>query len=162
SRMHIWECACAALVETWNMTDTKQLLQKIAALRVRLDQAKQQTTAAPPHVPLKEAQALEDRVHVGSQQAALLDGALRQLGGEQTPALPPKLTARGARLLQRGRELLQQLRDMIEDPLLRADEHDPLTALHGESAAMLDVILRTVQAFPPAASAQLRLCEGLE
>ncbi len=51
---------------------------------------------------------------------------------------------------------------MLEDPLLRSDEQDPLTLLHVETASMLDVLLRTVQAFPPSASAQLRLCEGLE
>ena len=44
-------------------------------------------------------------------------------------------------VLKRGRELLGQLRDMLEDPLLRADDHDPLTVLHVEIASMLDVLL---------------------
>src|SRR5436190_485714 len=39
---------------------------------------------------------------------------------------------------------------------------DSLTLLHVDIAAMLDVLLRTVQAFPPSASAQLRLCGGVE
>ena len=107
---------------------------------------------------------MEQKVTVGAWQNTILDGTLRQIGGEAdvAPLLPPKLTARGARVLTRGRELLQQLREMLEDPLLRADDHDPLTGLHAEIASMLDVLLRTVQAFPPSAGAQLRLCEGLE
>jgi HD-GYP domain-containing protein (c-di-GMP phosphodiesterase class II) len=154
------------------MADSKEILQKIAALRVRLDQAQNHgaradaaagTTADDDHV-LKAVSILDAKVRAGAWHNTLLDGALRQISDAAAPApqLPPKLTARGARVLQRGRELLHQLRDMLEDPLLQGDDHDPLAALHTEIASMLDVLLRTVQAFPSSASAQLRLCEGLE
>jgi len=151
------------------MTDTKEILKRIAALRLRLDQAQGQghtATASPAPTQGKEedrTSVLEEKVRTGTWHNVLLDGTLRQISGETTaPLLPPKLTARGSRVLKRGRELLGQLREMLEDPLLRADNHDPLTLLHVESASMLDVLLRTVQAFPPSAGAQLRLCEGLE
>jgi HD-GYP domain-containing protein (c-di-GMP phosphodiesterase class II) len=153
------------------MTDTKEILKKIAALRVRLDQARNQPAAgAPPLSSPEEPQQrnaaadLDAKVRAGAWHNALIDTTLRQISGEAStaPPMPPRLTARGARILKRGRELLGQLRDMLEDPLLRADEHDPLTVLHVEISSMLDVLLRTVQAFPPSASAQLRLCQGLE
>lgn len=152
------------------MTETKEILQKIAALRMRLTEVPNQAVA--PYSPAIHNErcgdaatlTLEQKVTIGAWQNTMLDGALRQIGGDAdaAPLLPPKLTARGARVLTRGRELLLQLREMLEDPLLRADDHDPLTGLHAEIATMLDVLLRTVQAFPPSASAQLRLCEGLE
>ena len=152
------------------MTETKEILKKIAALRMRLTEVQAQALAARApsfHSQREDGTAtalLEEKVTIGAWQNTIVDGALRQIGGDadSPPLLPPKLTARGARVLTRGRELLQQLRDMLEDPLLRADDHDPLTLLHAEIASMLDVLLRTVQAFPPSASAQLRLCEGLE
>ncbi len=90
------------------------------------------------------------------------------LGSGEAPGqvLPTQLTARARRVLERGRELLAQLRPLAEHlesppspPLFAAD---PLTRLHRQIAAMIDSTLRTVQSFPDAASAQLRLCEGLE
>jgi HD-GYP domain-containing protein (c-di-GMP phosphodiesterase class II) len=151
------------------MTDTKDLLNKITALRLRLHQA-QASTAAPP-VPAGATQeqdgeratlALATQVQVGAWHNAFLDEALRQLSGDEETPVPTKLTARAARALGRGRELLHQLRDMLEDPLLRGDVQGPLGALHQEIASMLDVLLRIVQAFPPSTSAQLRLCAGVE
>jgi HD-GYP domain-containing protein (c-di-GMP phosphodiesterase class II) len=38
----------------------------------------------------------------------------------------------------------------------------PLLALHRETAAMLESLLRMIQAFPDSPSGQLRLCEGVE
>jgi HD-GYP domain-containing protein (c-di-GMP phosphodiesterase class II) len=149
------------------MTDTKEILKRIAALRVRLDQA--QTNVAVCDSPgderivaRQDIVRLEEKVRDGGRHNAAIDDALRPMDGTATLAMPPKLTARGARVLQRGRDLLYQLRDMLEDPLLQADDHDPLTTLHVEIASMLDVHLRTVQAFPHSASAQIRLCGGLE
>ena len=142
------------------MTDTKEILKKIAALRLRLDQAK--TTGRQSTVHEVQPAVLEEMVVTGTRHSSLLDGTLRQISNETTSVMPARLTARGARLLKRGRDLLHQLREMLEDPLLRAADDDPLTELHVEIASMLDVLLRTVQAFPPSAGAQLRLCEGLE
>jgi HD-GYP domain-containing protein (c-di-GMP phosphodiesterase class II) len=150
------------------MTDTKDILKRIAALRVRLDHAQ---PAAPDDRSLNDEPqvvsalaALQEKVRTGSKNSKVLDDNLRQISGvgSGVAPMPPKLTARGGRVLQRGRDLLHQLRDMIEDPLLQGNDQDALADLHAEIASMLDVMLRTVQAFPPAASAQIRLCEGLE
>jgi HD-GYP domain-containing protein (c-di-GMP phosphodiesterase class II) len=153
------------------MADTKEILKKLAALRTRLDNARQ-SAAAPALRPTdtnedEEAQEtllLADKIRTGALHNAWIDSALRELGPEHgSAAIPPgKLTARAARLLSRGRELLQQLRDVLDDPLLRIEVHDPLSDLHVDITSMLDVLLRTVQAFPASASAQLRLCGGLE
>src|SRR5262249_45757142 len=59
-------------------------------------------------------------------------------------------------------ELLGQLRRLADEPLLTEDAAGPLAQHYRDTAAMSDVALRTVQAFPDAPSAQLRLCEGLE
>jgi HD-GYP domain-containing protein (c-di-GMP phosphodiesterase class II) len=123
---------------------------------------------------------LERQVAVGARHNALLEGSLRQLTGTASlpaagAAMPSQLTARARRLLQRGQELLSQLRVLADEPyLLSASgrlptdavdpgrESDPLAMRFRETVAMVDVALRMVQAFPDAASAQLRLCEGLE
>src|SRR5206468_1552357 len=42
------------------------------------------------------------------------------------------------------------------------DRGDPLTLLYRETAALADTSLRMVPLFPDTATAQLRLCEGLE
>ncbi len=47
-------------------------------------------------------------------------------------------------------------------PVSLSDCADPLLELYRETVAMTDATLRMVQAFPDAASAQLRLCEGFE
>jgi HD-GYP domain-containing protein (c-di-GMP phosphodiesterase class II) len=173
------------------MSDTLVLLSKIAALRQRLEQVQGlvndagseaasllERAAEPDRV-----RALEQKVAAGARQYALLDTALRQLPSNPSPTgegviLPKQLTARACRLLKRGRDLLGQLRTLADEPLLapaldpdaegagaRAGprgEADPLLVLYRETAAMTETVLRTVQAFPDAPSAQLRLCEGLE
>src|SRR5206468_7755546 len=126
----------------------------IAALRVRLDEAQhhcqEQAASGSSGEQGEEAKAtlvLKEKVGAGAWHNKSLDETLRQVSGDAARApLPPKLTARGARLLNRGRELLQQLKEMLEDPLLTVDAHDPLTLLHVDIASMLDVLLRTVQA----------------
>lgn len=138
------------------MSEAKGLLERIASLRARL---------AEPPLGLREdpRHRLDETVQQGAWHNQLLDRALRPLDPEAAIAtLPPRLTARGARLLQKGKELLQALRALAEDPILPTDEHDPLAVLHHGSASLIEVLLRTIQAFPPAPSAQLRLCEGLE
>ncbi|HWY86444.1 MAG TPA: HD domain-containing phosphohydrolase [Gemmataceae bacterium] len=156
------------------MGDRKEILdilKKIAALRERLRQAQTQFAGAKVSAAAgaQDAEAaptavLEEKVHAGTWHNTLIDGALWQASGAAgaEPPLPVKLTARAAQVLKGGRQLLHQLREMLEDPLLRASDQDPLTSLHVEIASMLDILLRTVQAFPPSASTQLRLCAGLE
>ncbi len=151
------------------MTDTKDILKRIAALRVRLDHSQIQDTGPAdrslneePHV-VSAIAALEEKVGTGAWDSKILDDNLRQISGvgSGTAPLPPKLSARGGRVLKRGRELLHQLRDMIEDPLLQESDHDALGDLHAEIASMLDVMLRTVQAFPPSASTKFACAKGL-
>jgi HD-GYP domain-containing protein (c-di-GMP phosphodiesterase class II) len=151
------------------------ILSKIAALRQRLEQAqglvRDAGSAADSLLAAGADQAgsvsqLERKVAAGARQHALLDSSLRQLPGVlasgEMAILPSQLTARACRLLKRGRELLGQLRSLTDEPLLQEDAPGPLAVRHREIAGMIDAVLRTVQAFPEAPSAQLRLCAGLE
>lgn len=150
------------------MSDAKELMQKIASLRLRLDQAQGLMREANATAPALSAQsndalaALEQKVQRGGWHNTLLDSALRAAEGADKPTLPSRLTMRGARLVQRARELLQQLKALADDPMLPKDQNHPLAELHRTTASMIDGVLRTVQGFPPSASAQLRLSEGLE
>jgi HD-GYP domain-containing protein (c-di-GMP phosphodiesterase class II) len=157
------------------MSDTQTLLAKITALRQRLEQAqglvRDAGTAAAALMPPDAASAptmetLEIKVAAGARLHALLETSLRQLpealGQNSEPTrLPPRLTARAARLLERARDVLDQLRRLADEPCLQA-EKDPLAVLYREATAMIDTVLRTIQAFPETPSVQLRLCEGLE
>lgn len=156
------------------MSDTKELLRKIAALRLRLDQAQglvreahaTETNGTEAHATAAglsgNPAALEERVQRGGWHNALLDGALRGAEPADKPPLPTRLCQRGARLVHRCRELLQQLKALADDPILPTDAGDPLADLHHATARMIDAVLRAVQTFPPSTSAQLRLSEGLE
>ncbi len=155
------------------MTETQVLLSKIAVLRQRLEQAQgllhDAGTAAASLVEkgADPVATLERKVAAGARQTHLLDGALRQLApggaaGGDGVMLPSQLTARAARLLKQSRDLLLQLRTLGDEPLLQCEDDDPLAALYRETVAMTETVLRTVQAFPEAPSAQIRLCEGLE
>jgi HD-GYP domain-containing protein (c-di-GMP phosphodiesterase class II) len=140
------------------MTDTKLLLEKIAALRSRLN-----TTAEP--VPSDRLRTVEAKVQRGATHNTLIEGVLRSAepSQAQAAAAPARLTARGARLLRQGRELLQALRKISDDPeYAQAGEREAIVAWHREGVAMIEVILRTVQSMPASVSAQLRLCDGLE
>lgn len=140
------------------MTDTKLLLQKIAALRSRLD-AEATATGDP-------AGAIEEKVRRGAVHNALIEHSLRvaEMADPKSPTSPVlRLTARGARVLRKGRDLLHALRALADDAeFQRAEESDAVARLHHEAMAMIEVLLRTVQAFPPAVSVQLRMCDGLE
>src|SRR5215510_3939729 len=148
------------------MSDAKELMQKIASLRLRLDQAqalmREAGAATAPTQSGDAVTALEQKVQRGGWHNALLDGALRAAEGADKPALPSRLTLRAARLVQRARDLLQQLKALADDPMLPKDQNHPLAELHRTTASMIDGVLRTVQGFPPSSSAQLRLSEGLE
>jgi response regulator RpfG family c-di-GMP phosphodiesterase len=147
------------------MTDTKELLQRIAALRQRLNQTAEPTlptraltSAADP------LRVIEERIHKGAHQSAMIDRTIQ--AAEPSAASVPslvKLTARGARLLRHGREMLQALRKVSEHAEFQAAADDDIVAdLHREAAAMLENLLRTAQSFPPTVSLQLRMCDGLE
>ncbi|MFL6111101.1 MAG: HD-GYP domain-containing protein, partial [Catenulispora sp.] len=160
------------------MSDTRALLGKIAALRQRLEQARgdaeEAEAAAALAAPAEpaEPQPLEARVAVTGQGQSLLDTAIKRLaaGWEETEAVRPVvLTARARRVLERGRHLIGRLRGLADDPHLGAatagaagPDGDTLAAGLRETTAMTESALRLVQAFPEAASTQLRLCEGLD
>ncbi len=166
------------------MMDTKELLKRISALRQRLDQSRESAgtmTAAPtlPGSPYGDTgrhdgphdsvHALQHKVETGSWETILLNDTMRQLPDVTAPAadgkeeMPSLLTSRGVRLLKRGRELLREMRALAEDAALpSADEQEPLCMLHRDMVAVTEVVVRTVQVFPSAPSAQMRLCEGLE
>jgi HD-GYP domain-containing protein (c-di-GMP phosphodiesterase class II) len=135
------------------MMDTKLLLQKIAALRTRLD------ADVAPHT-------FEQKVQQSATHNRLLETALNPADSGETVAPDPgtlRLSARGARLLRKGRESLASLRSIADNSTFQDVPHgDALEAQHREGIAMLEVILRTVQAFPASMSVQLRLCDGLE
>ena len=138
------------------MTDTTELLRKIAALRLSANTSAEPTTVEP-------LQAIEEKVQRGTVLNSLIENSLR--AAETHPpaqAVPPamRLTARGARLLRKGRELLQALRTIADDAEFQ--QSAALAPLHHEGVTMIEVLLRTVQAFPPAVSVQLRMCDGLE
>src|SRR5260370_27489333 len=96
------------------MTETHELLGKIAALRQRLDQAQglawDAGTAAAALAGETRDDAdrvwrLEKRVASAGDDAAHLDGSLRELtelatNSQETSRLPQQLTARGRRVLE--------------------------------------------------------------
>ena len=152
------------------MGDTQQLLTRIAGLRQRLEQARQPVGNGPA---AEEGaggtvRLLERQAAAGSQQSHLLDGALKQLALGAGPPdegrpLPAQLTLRARRVLERGRDLLARLRPLADDlDPARPEDADPLAGLYRETVALTDTVLRTLQYLPDAASAQLRICEGLE
>jgi HD-GYP domain-containing protein (c-di-GMP phosphodiesterase class II) len=152
------------------MMETQVLLSKIAALRQRLEQAqgivREADNAATALLQGGEViDALQRKVAAGAQEQSWLDTALRPLAvtaGGDGAALPAQLTSRAARLLRRAHELLGQLRAIADEVLTGGPATNPLAQLYRETVSMTEMVLRTVQAFPEAPSAQIRLCEGLE
>jgi hypothetical protein len=144
------------------MTETQEILRRIAALRTRLDRASGAVhEAEPAPAETADAEQVQKKIERGAREAALVDSALRPLksNGE---TLPRRLTARALRLLHQGRELLAALRGLAEKEPIKWSDLSARGRLHRQTLAMLESVLRTVQTFPPAPSAQLRLCEGLE
>jgi HD-GYP domain-containing protein (c-di-GMP phosphodiesterase class II) len=149
------------------MTDTKELLQKITALRKRLDTGITVPASTSPVLASTETlQQFEEQVQRGALHNTLMESAIRcaELSDPSLPTVPEvRLTARGVRLIRKGRELLSGLRTIADEPAFRQlEENDYLLTLHREGVAMIEVLLRTVQMFPPSVSAQLRMCDGLE
>jgi hypothetical protein len=111
--------------------------------------------------------ALRQQVKTGNRDGEQLEGSVRKLAtqaGTETDALrlPRHLTARARRLLHQGRDLLDRLRGLAADPLLADNQAGPLAIRYRQTVAMADTALRMVQSYPDSASAQIKLCEGLE
>lgn len=165
-------------------TDTQVLLQKITALRQRLEQA-QGTTREITSAVAKMAGMTEEeiaasqtnlrqflrRVEGGGDHDFALDAAVRPLGNpaDARPRdMPVQLTARARGILERGRELLGQLRALanvfapVEETGALFPRHDPLARLYRRLVALATTGLRAVSLLPDTATAQLPLCEGPE
>jgi HD-GYP domain-containing protein (c-di-GMP phosphodiesterase class II) len=154
------------------MSDTQVLLEKITALRQRLEQVQGLVDdAGSAAVSLvndagsepRTVAVLEEQIKAGSRYDALLDCALRPLTPTlETPTLPTQLTARARQLVERGRTSLDRLRQLADDPLLEPADNEPLATWYRSTVAMTDTTLRMMGTFPDAPSVQLRLCEGIE
>src|SRR5260370_37885540 len=95
------------------MTDTKELLQKIAALRMRLNTSAEPSASTGAVDPLA---AIEDKLQRGAAHNTLIESSLHAAGSsEPAPTMhaPLRVTERGARLLAQARELLQGLRRIV-------------------------------------------------
>jgi hypothetical protein len=158
------------------MSDTRTLLDRISALRQRLEQARRLASEAnqasgvalapPADEPAfgTAGQPLDQAVTAGDQHDMALEEAVGSLTGSPLAsgrAGPQALTARARRVLERGRELLGQLRQLASQ-FAPGDNPWPLADLYRDTVAMIDTALRTVALLPDSATAQLHLCRGLE
>jgi HD-GYP domain-containing protein (c-di-GMP phosphodiesterase class II) len=139
------------------MSETRVLLQKITALRQRLEQAQGL---------VNEARSTAAALLEASEHDVALDVAVRPVTGPQTleGRTPRQLTSRARRVVDRGRDLLTHLRGLAEAfaPLAVENRPDPLTLLFRDTVAMIDTALRTVALLPDSATVQMHLCRGLE
>jgi HD-GYP domain-containing protein (c-di-GMP phosphodiesterase class II) len=137
------------------------LLQKITALRQRLDQVQGLANEA-----RSAAAALLSSVTAGGEHDLALDAAVRPVTGADSleGRSPKQLTSRARRVLERGRDLLGQLRTLADSFAAAGGvaELAPLAALYRDTVAMIDTALRTVSLLPDSATAQMHLCRGLE
>jgi hypothetical protein len=143
------------------MPDTPSLLDRISALRQRLDIAA--TGDALPAGPSTAGQALvlvEQKLSASHEHGQIVETAVRQLVEEKSQGpLPSRLTNRARRLLERGRELLTRL-DAVSS-LTTAQSADPLADLYRDLVAMTDATVRLMSGLRYSATGQLRLCRGL-
>ncbi|HZY86122.1 MAG TPA: HD domain-containing phosphohydrolase [Gemmataceae bacterium] len=150
------------------MSETRVLLGKITALRQRLEQAQGLAGEA-----RSAATQLLAEAAAGTLHDLQVDHVVRPLTGEAAPQ-PRPLTARARHALERGRDLLARLRSLADafaldgetappgGDVVLLERGEPLTVLYRETAAMTDAAQRMMLQLPDAASAQMRLCEGLE
>jgi HD-GYP domain-containing protein (c-di-GMP phosphodiesterase class II) len=143
------------------MSDTRMLLQKITALRQRLDQVQGLANEA-----RSAAAALLSTVTAGGEHDLAVDAAVRPLTGAEhlEGRSPRQLTTRARRVLERGRDLLGQLRTLADSFAAAQGVTGlaPLAPLYRDTVAMIDTALRTVSLLPDSATAQMHLCRGLE
>jgi len=152
------------------MSETRELLARISALRQRLEQAQglmQQARALASESsaePVQTLTALTQEVRAGTDSSNALDTAVRPITGAEPlqGSGPRQLTARARRVLERGRELLGQLRALTDPTTSNLNDLGPLTYLYRDTVAMIDTALRTVSLLPDSATAQMQLCTGLE
>lgn len=153
------------------MSDTRDLLHKISALRQRLEQAHglvdEARSAAAALLdgapPLAAGLSVEGVLVHASDHDLAIDAAVRPLtGAGAEPLKPRQLSARARRVLERGRELLAHLRGMADAFVPTDDGPPPLQHLYRDTAALIDTTLRTVALLPDSTATQMQLCRGLE
>lgn len=151
------------------MTETQQLLSKIAALRQRLDQAQGLAGEADRSATKLlggDGASLVDlrrRVDYAAAHDAALDAALKPVEGRsETLPLPRQFTARARILAERGRDLLTRLRNLgdILSPDHPASPTDARAIAYRQTVALTTTALRSLAFLPDTATAQLPLCEG--
>ena len=124
------------------MSESQAVRGKIAALREKLEPK----TVAPSGATVEPARATQP---AGSSTSS--------------GSGPCQLIPRARTILEQSRDLLQRLRTLADGLGQGQADGETLHRLHyREASAMLELLPRVVQTFPDGASAQMRLCEGLE
>ncbi|MFO0929376.1 MAG: HD domain-containing phosphohydrolase [Gemmataceae bacterium] len=153
------------------MSDTRDLLLKISALRQRLEQAQglvdEARSAAAALLdspaPLAGTTSVETVLVQASDHDLAFDAAVRPFTAAPEEPKPRQLSARARRVLERGRELLIHLRGMADHFTPHSDDAPaPLQHLYRDTVALIDTTLRTVALLPDSTATQMQLCRGLE
>ena len=139
------------------MSDTRGLLDRITAFRLRLEASGTAVTEA-----VEQGEAVPVLVEAESFRQHLRQIAPPEID-EGPPA--PQLTDRARGLLLAAKELLARQWAFASDPLFAAiasEGSDPLAPYHQETVAFLDSAVRLARTLPDSPSAQLKQCTGLD
>src|SRR5262245_292116 len=139
------------------MSDTRGLLDRITAFRLRLEATK---------TPVTEAVESGEVVPV-VVEAESFRQHLRQIAPPEVDEgpPPPQLTDRARGLLLAAKALLARQWAFASDPLfasIAAEGSDPLSPSHQETVAFLESAVRLARTLPDSPSAQLKQCSGLD
>jgi HD-GYP domain-containing protein (c-di-GMP phosphodiesterase class II) len=155
------------------MSSSLDLLEMIAALKHRLEQANARVgkesalvpaVATGPTIP-ERIQQLRQQLLNGVAGQQVLQITMHQAttpSGEGAAELPPHLTARSLRLVREARDLLARLRSLDGQGILAADREHPAEAYYQETVHLADLVLRALQTFPEKVGLQTRLATGLD
>ncbi len=156
------------------MTDTQNLLGKIAVLRQRLEQAQNPADdAATTAVGLEPTSSsnpvtlLRNKVLRGRNHQDSLDQTFEVAGKsyslpEEEVQLPKHLCHRSLRLLQQTHDVLSRLKHFADEPLLTEEKQHPAGVFYQDTVLLADVLMRTLQTLPESLSSQMRLCSGID
>lgn len=138
------------------MSDTRQLLTRIAAFRERLAEAERLSAGEP---------AAEVAARLAADPSAVGD-ALQLLAPPSVTVTHggPNLTMRAREVLEVARTLVGQQRELGADACMNAllaGGAEPLADYYRETVALTESGLRLAQGLPDSPEAQLRACEGL-
>lgn len=148
------------------MSETNQLLERIAAIRQRLGQAQGMLSDA--HFEVADlAKATAEVGPVARERAQnLLIRAFDRLDVEREPVAEPatkNLTGRVKDGLARCQSLVHDLKQLgLSAALENASISSPLAISFDRCTALANAAVRFAQALPESATEQTRLCEGLD